>query len=139
VVARRALARRGAARDDAAMLALARWFFAVVGGVLLGAGLMLHGQVAFARYVKKEVGGTFFLWRAIGDATFTFQGGETRMALAMGEVPEAALRESDRAAWVLVIVGGLVALTGPLLRRGRSGAGGSGARGPTKPTRSTAP
>jgi hypothetical protein len=29
------------------------------------------------------------------------------MALAMGECPTTALKESDRAAWVLVIVGGL--------------------------------
>jgi hypothetical protein len=43
------------------------------------------------------------------------------MALAMSEVPPEALHHSDRAAWVLVIVGGLVALTGPLLRRGRGG------------------
>ncbi len=98
------------------MLAFARWFFALLGGLLLGAGLTLHGQVAFARYVKKEVDGTFFLWRAIGEATFTFQGGETQMALAMGTVPDEALKESDRAAWVLVIVGGLIALTAPLLR-----------------------
>jgi hypothetical protein len=109
------------------MLAIARWFFAVLGGVLIGAGLMLHGQVAFARYVKKEVDSTFFLWRAIGDATFTFQGGETRMALAMGEVPDAALKESDRAGWVLVIVGGLLTLTSPLLRRG-AGAGATARR-----------
>lgn len=103
------------------MLGIARWFFAVLGGVLLGSGLTLHGHVAFARYMKKEVDGTFFLWRAIGNTTFAFQGGETRMALAMSEVPDEALRESDRAAWVLVIVGGLVALTGPLLRKGASG------------------
>lgn len=100
------------------MLAVARWSFAVVGGILAGAGLTLHGQVAFARYVRQQVDSTFFLWRAVGQATFAFQGGETRMALAMGEVPEAALTESDRAAWVLVIVGSLIALSGPLLRRG---------------------
>ena len=82
--------------------------------------MTLHGQVAFARYVKKEVDRTFFLWRAIGDATFAFQGGETQMALMMGTVPDEALKESDRAAWVLVIVGGLVAVAAPLLRRGRS-------------------
>jgi hypothetical protein len=34
-------------------------------------------------------------------------------------VPDAALKQSDRAAWVVVIVGSLIALTGPLLRRGR--------------------
>ena len=105
------------------MLALARWFFAVLGGVVLGAGLMLHGQVAFARYVKQQVDGTFFLWRAIGEATFAFQGGQTQMALAMGEVPDAALQESDRAAWVLVVIGGLIASTGPLLRRGPRASG----------------
>lgn len=102
------------------MLALARWFFVLLGGLLVGAGLVLHGQVALARHMRQEVGDTFFLWRALGDATFAFQGGETRMALAMAEVPEAALVASDRAAWVLLVVGGLVALTGPLLRRPRS-------------------
>lgn len=101
------------------MLGIARWLFTVLGGALLGAGLVLHGQVALARYMRQEVDNTFFLWRALGDATFVFQGGETRMALAMAEVPDAALKESDRAAWVLVVVGGLVALTGPLLRGGR--------------------
>jgi hypothetical protein len=101
------------------MLAIARWFFAVLGGLLLGGGLTLHGQVAFARYVKQEADSTFFLWRAIGEATFAFQGGETQMGLAMGAVPDAALAESDRAARVLVIVGALIALAGPLLRRGK--------------------
>lgn len=101
------------------MLGIARWLFTVIGGLLLGAGLVLHGQVALARHMQGEVSRTFFLWRALGEATFAFQSGDVRMALAMKEVPEAALRESDRAAWVLVIVGGLVSLTGPLLRRGR--------------------
>ena len=99
------------------MLAIARWFFILFGGTLLGAGLVLHGQVALAKHMRKEVGGTFFLWRALGEATFAFQGGETRMALAMAEVPEKALAESDRAGWVLVAVGGLPALGAPLLRR----------------------
>lgn len=81
--------------------------------------MTLHGQVAFARHLQQEAGSTFFLWRAIGNATFAFQGSEVRMALAMNEVPEEALEESDRAAWVLVIVGSLIALTSPLLRGGR--------------------
>jgi uncharacterized protein YjeT (DUF2065 family) len=101
------------------MFRLARWLCAVLGGVILGSGLVLHGQVAMARYMREEVDSTFFLWRAIGRATFAFQGGDTRMALAMSDVPEAALRESDRAGWVLVIVGSLIALTGPLLRGGK--------------------
>ena len=99
------------------MIGFARWFFAVLGGVLLGGGLVLHGQVALARQMRKEVDNTFFLWRAIGEATFAFQTDEVRMALWMNEVPEPAIKESDRAAWVLVVVGGLIGLTGPLLRR----------------------
>lgn len=100
------------------MLGVARWACAVLGGTILGAGLVLHGQVAMARYMRNEVEGTFFLWRAIGEATFAFQDGQTRMALAMAEVPEQALKESDRAGWVLVVVGSLIALTAPFLRRG---------------------
>ena len=100
------------------MLRLARWLCAVLGGAILGAGLVLHGQVAMARYLRAEVDGTFFLWRAIGEATFAFQTEDHRMALAMAEVPEAAIRESARAAWVLVVVGSLLALTGPLLMGG---------------------
>ena len=104
------------------MLRLVRWLCAVLGGAILGAGLVLHGQVAMARYMRNEVESTFVLWRAIGEATFTFQGEETRMALAMAEVPQAALAESARAGWVLVIVGSLLALTGPLLMGGAASA-----------------
>lgn len=100
------------------MLAFARWFVTVVGGVVLGVGVTLHGQVAFARHLRSQVDGTFFLWRAIGNATFALQSDDVRLALAMSEVPEQALAESDRAAWMLVTVGGLVAATGALLRRG---------------------
>jgi len=104
------------------MIGFVRWLFTLIGGVLLGSGLVLHGHVALARYMREEVDNTFFLWRALGDATFVFQGGETRMALAMAEVPPEALTQSDRAAWVLVIVGALIAVTGPLLARGRRAA-----------------
>lgn len=99
------------------MLGFVRWFFALLGGVLLGSGLVLHGQVAIARVMRKEVQNTFVLWRAIGEATFAFQSDDVRIALWMNEIPEAAIQESDRAAWVLVIVGGLIGITGPLLRR----------------------
>jgi hypothetical protein len=119
------------------VLGFIRWFVTLVGGTVLGTGLVLHGQVALARYMRQEVERTFFLWRAIGNATFAFQGGETRMALAMAEVPDAALRESDRSAWVLVAVGGLIALTGPLLRGGRPSGAPAAAPGAAKkrPTR----
>ena len=101
------------------MIGIARWLLTLLGGTLLGCGLVLHGQVALARYTRDEVDNTFVLWRAMGHATFAFQGGETRMALAMAEVPEEALEHSDRAAWVLVVVGGIVALAGPILVRRR--------------------
>lgn len=105
---------------------IARWFFTLLGGLLLGAGMVLHGQVALARYARHEVASTFFLWRELGNLTFAFQGGDTRFALAMAELPDRVLRESDRAAWVLVTIGGLVALVGPLLRGHRRAAGGGG-------------
>jgi len=104
-----------------AMRRLMRWFMVLLGGLIIGVGMTLHGQVALARYMREEVDRTFVLWRAIGEATFYFQGGETRMALAMKEVPEQALRDSNRAAWVLVFIGGLFALCGPLIREPRSG------------------
>ena len=68
-----------------------------------------------ARYAREEVQNTFVLWRKIGQATFYFQGGETRMALAMNEIPPEALRESDRVAWVLLILGGVIAFSSPLV------------------------
>ncbi|MCA8976262.1 MAG: hypothetical protein KDC98_16195 [Planctomycetes bacterium] len=99
------------------MLGLLRWFVVLLGGLILGAGMTLHGQVALARYMRDEVENTFVLWRALGRATFYFQGGETRMALAMSEVPPEALDQSDRAAWVLVAIGVLFAFSGPLIPR----------------------
>lgn len=87
----------------------------------MGVGLALHGQVALARHMQNEVDRTFIVWRWLGKATFAFQGGETRMALAMREVPQSALRESDRAAWQLIGVGVVIALAGPWLRAARGG------------------
>lgn len=94
-----------------------RWFLVVLGGVLLGAGLVLHGQVALVRAMTNEVHNTFFLWRAIGHATIFLQGSDVKMAMAMAEVSPSVLRESDFAAWTLVAVGSLLALAGPLLPR----------------------
>lgn len=102
------------------MLGILRWFAMVFGGLVLGAGMTLHGQVALAHYMQNEVDNTFVLWRALGHATFYLQGGETRMALAMSEVPPEALEEMDRAAWVLVAIGLLIALCGPLIRKPKS-------------------
>lgn len=99
-------------------MAFLRWLVVVCGGVLMGVGLALHGQVALAWHLRERVDHTFVVWRWIGKATFAFQGGETRMALAMREVPAEALVASDRAAWVLLGAGVVVVLAGPLLRRG---------------------
>jgi hypothetical protein len=107
--------------------AFLRWLLTTIGGLVAGAGVTLHGQVAFARYVQGEVAGTFFLWRAIGRATFWFQGEPTQLALALAEVPASALRASDVAAWTLVAIGTLLALAGLLLPR-RAGAAGKGGR-----------
>jgi hypothetical protein len=93
----------------------ARWLLTLVGGTLIGAGLVLHGQVALAHYMREEVSRAFFLWRAVGEATIFLQGGDVRFAYALREVPAQVLRESDQAAWTLVAVGALLALAGPLL------------------------
>lgn len=94
---------------------IARWCFTWLGGALLGAGLVLQGQVMLARHLQDQVDNTFFLWRAIGRATVFLQGDDVQLALAMSEVSAETLRESSRAAWSLVVVGALLAITGPLL------------------------
>lgn len=101
------------------LLKVLRFWLILLGGMLLGAGLVLHGQVAIAQEMRHQVQDTFFLWRAIGQVTFIFQDDVTKAALWMNEVPESVLRESDRAAWVLAIIGALMALAAPLCRRRR--------------------
>ncbi len=99
-----------------------RLWVALLGGMLLGAGLVLHGQIAFAHYVRDEVERTFFLWRAIAEITFVFQSQDVQLALGAGVLPPAILRECDRAAWALVVIGLAVAASAPLLRRRRRSA-----------------
>ncbi len=91
-------------------LKLARFWMLLIGGVLLGGGLVLHGQIKFAEVCREQVQGTFFLWRAIGQVTFVFQDDQTKLALWLNEVPTDVMRESDRAAWTLVIIGGVFAV-----------------------------
>jgi hypothetical protein len=98
------------------VLRLVRWWVVLLGGALLGAGLCLHGQLAVARHLREEAQSSFFLWRAIGGLTFIFQDEVTQAAIWMDEVPEPVLRESDRAAWTLVVIGGLLGAAAPLLR-----------------------
>ncbi len=83
----------------------------VLGGMLIGAGLVLHGQVAFAEYIRDEVENTFALWRGIGSLTFMFQGDQTKMALWLYDVPPSVMLESNRAAWTLIAIGLVCAIT----------------------------
>lgn len=96
-------------------MGLVRWTLILFGGILIGAGLVLHGHVAIAHYMRNEVENTFFLWRAIGEATIFLQGSDVRVAMALREVPPEVLQESDTAAWTLIVVGALLALTVPFL------------------------
>ena len=110
----------GAPQQTTALsLRLARWWLIVLGGVLIGAGLVLHGQIAFARHARQEVANTFVLWRGIGRLTFAFQDPTRRIALVIDEVPEDVVRECDRAAWVLVVLGAALALAAPVITSSR--------------------
>ena len=46
-------------------------------GVMVGAGLLLYGQVRFGLYIHDEVENTFFLWRKIGEVTYFLQTPQT--------------------------------------------------------------
>lgn len=114
-----------------------RWLLVLLGGVLLGAGLFLHGQVAVARDIRQQVDDTFFLWRAVGRATFFIQSSDHRIALTLAEVPEEVLQMSNRTGWTLCWFGlGLSLASGLLLRpRAKSAAR---AAGKPRPARATA-
>lgn len=105
----------------------------MIGGVLLGMGLVLHGQVAMVCYMREEVGGTFFLWRWIGKLTFAFQDSTTQTALTASDFRVTLIREADRGAWTLVSIGVILAATAFLIRRPeRAGASGAGASWPRR-------
>ncbi|MCB9919337.1 MAG: hypothetical protein H6832_13120 [Planctomycetes bacterium] len=89
----------------------------ILAGILLGAGGLLLGQVHVARIMEERVDSTFFLFRAIGYATFVFQGDEVQVALAIKELPPEALEHSKRVAWFLIAVGSLGLLAAPFLKR----------------------
>ncbi len=99
------------------VLRVARWWLTLLGGVLLGMGLVLHGQVAAVLYAREEVEGTFFLWRWIGKLTFAFQDSKTQTALTAHDFRVSLIREADRGAWTLVAIGVILAATAFLVRR----------------------
>lgn len=91
-------------------LRVARWIMVLVGGAMIGGGLVLHAQIAVGQHMRDEVGNTFWLWRGIGRMTFWLQGDVTQTAIALyDDVPESVIKEADRAAWVLVGVGVVLA------------------------------
>ena len=85
-------------------------------GVMVGAGLLLYGQVRFGLYIHDEVENTFFLWRAIGEVTYFLQAPETQLALALHEVDKSLLMESRRAGITLMIIGALIAFVTPWIQ-----------------------
>jgi hypothetical protein len=95
---------------------VARWLLLLFGGVLIGGGLVLHAQVAVAHVMREEVESTFILWRGIGRLTFSLQSEVTRTACAIDEIPKSVLAEADRTAWVLVVIGAVLAALTLLIR-----------------------
>ena len=93
-----------------------RWCLTLLGGVLIGASLVLHGQLTVACHLRDEVDHTFFLWRAVGRLTFMFQGDTIQSALILGDLPERVLVESERAAWSLLFAGVILLLASALVR-----------------------
>lgn len=98
---------------------LLRWWFLVGGGALLGAGLVLLGQLVFAEHMRARAQGTFFLWRGIGQVSFIFQDDQTKLALWLNEIDGKILDHSRHVAWVMIVLGGLVVLLAPWMHCGR--------------------
>lgn len=98
---------------------LLRWLLLVLSGALLGAGVFLFGQVAFAHHMRAQVQERFFLWRGIGQVSFIFQDSTTKMALWLNELDEKTLHHSAHAAWVMIVLGSLMALVVPWMPCGK--------------------
>jgi hypothetical protein len=107
-------------RDALRTTTVLRWWATLFGGLLLGAGLVLHGQVRAANYLREEVANTFFLWRVIGRVTFMLHSTDRRTAMLLADIPEEYIRETERVALTLLVVGGLIVLAAPFLRQRRS-------------------
>ncbi len=97
-----------------------KWLLMLLGGALFGAGLVLQAQVALAHHARAEVDNTFFLWRELGRATFAFQSRDSKLALAMAELPEAVLVQFDLWSKVLGGLGLLLAMVVPWIRTAKA-------------------
>lgn len=87
-----------------------------VAGTLFGAGLLLYGQVRLAEHFRQEVFSTFFLWRAIGNATYFLQGTDVQVALTLSKLPADSILHSKRLAITLIVFGGELILLLPFLK-----------------------
>ena len=65
-----------------------RWWLVFAGGMLIGAGLLLCGEVAMAEHLRNEGQGVFFLWRGLAQLTFIFHDDLTRTSLFLSDLPE---------------------------------------------------
>jgi hypothetical protein len=108
--------REGLAYGPPMAITMARVWTLLCGGILIGMGVLLHAQVWSMHYLREEVRGTFFLWRAIGQLTFVFQDDATQAALWAHECPAEVLDESEHAATAMLILGSLCAIGSALLR-----------------------
>lgn len=97
---------------------LLRWLFLVGGGALLGAGLVLLGQLAVAEHLRAKAQAKFFLWRGIGQVSFIFQDDQTKLALWLNEIDARVLDHSRQGAWVMIVLGSLVVLLAPWMHCG---------------------
>ena len=89
----------------------------VFGGMLIGVGLLLAGQVHVVRLMRQRVEDTAGVWRWVGKATFVAQSHDVQTALVLNKIPEATVQECERIAIALVALGMACALSVPFLRK----------------------
>ncbi|PIE22349.1 MAG: hypothetical protein CSA62_12625 [Planctomycetota bacterium] len=85
-------------------------------GVLIGAGLLLYGQVMFAEEVRSEVENTFFLWVQIGHATFFLQGADVQASLVLANIDPEYYEHSEKVALTLMILGACLLFSASFVR-----------------------
>lgn len=106
--------------------AFARWACTLLGGILLGAGLLLWGQAVLLDYVQDQVGARFFLVRWVGKVSFVFLAVDQKVPLALADIPAEVVAESARWARALMILGGCVGVLALFLRSPGRGGGRKG-------------
>ncbi len=97
-----------------------RWILTLIGGAFMGIGIFILGQAELLAYIKKEVDSTFFLLRWIGKVSFIFMAIDTKLALALAEIPEEIVRESVRWARAFIVIGACFAILAFFIKTPRS-------------------